>query len=186
MRMLQTILTNMSSFFRMYAGQGAVIAVVAFIVAAVFGGWHEKKRTGHFFSGSMLIRTTAAAILAMYVYIVIGITMLSRSEGYSNSMNLRLFSTFCLSFYNRMFIYENILLFVPLGILLYLLAKPFRRIWISLMTGMLCSFCIEISQYITRLGRFELDDILTNTMGMLLGFGISKGLDSIGVAKKSG
>lgn len=169
--MIQTIGQNIYSFFDMYARRGSKIAIIVFAAAFIAGGCYTKRRgCGHFLNYRILIKSVAAAGLAMYVYIVIGITLLSRSEAYSAVVNLRLFSTFGSDFWSHMFIYENILLFVPLGILLFLLAKPFRKAAVSLFTGAACSLVIETIQFLTHLGRFELDDILTNTIGMLIGF----------------
>lgn len=169
--MIRTIRQNILYFFYMYAGWGGRIAVIVFAAVFLAGGWYTKCHNGgRFFHYRTLFRAVTAAGLAMYVYIVIGITLLSRSEAYSAVVNLRLFSTFGSDFWSHMFIYENILLFVPLGILLFLLAKPFRKAAVSLFTGAACSLVIETIQFLTHLGRFELDDILTNTIGMLIGF----------------
>ena len=95
--------------------------------------------------------------------------MLGFKYSYLLYVLLVLFHTFRNNFISRMFIYENILLFVPLGILLFILSKLFRNAWVALLTGCLCSLTIEVTQLVAHVGRFELDDILTNTMGMLFG-----------------
>lgn len=173
--MVQVIIQNMSLFFHMYAGRGSRIGVVVFFLALGLGLWQAKRQGGSLRQGKRaLIRSVAAAFLAMYAYIVIGITMLSRSEGYSPVINLRLFSTFGDSFFLRMYVYENILLFVPLSMLLFLLAEPFQKIWVSLMTGFCASLAIETAQLLTCRGRFEADDLLTNTFGMLVGYCMCK------------
>lgn len=170
MQMYQVIKQNILDFFYMYAREGIRIAAYVFFPALLIGGLREKlKRGASFFHLRAWLFAVLASALGMYVYIVIGITMLSRTEEYSARMNLRLFSTFSSSFTDRMYLYENILLFVPLGFLLFLLAKPFRHTWLSLLIGMLASLSIETAQLVTHLGRFELDDILTNTAGMLIG-----------------
>lgn len=75
----------------------------------------------------------------------------------------------------------NILLYIPLGYLLPFLwprlrppsPQPKRPLsWISrpiVLTGFLCSYLTEITQLIFRIGWFELDDIINNTMGCLIG-----------------
>ena len=40
--------------------------------------------------------------------------------------------------------------------------------------GFLCSCGIELSQLITQRGYCQLDDVVTNTVGMLVGWGIWK------------
>ncbi len=60
-------------------------------------------------------------------------------------------------------LYLNVLLFVPFGFLLHL---PPRR---AIIIGFLFSFAIEIIQLVTRLGMFETDDLMTNTLGTWIG-----------------
>lgn len=171
MPMFHAIAQNMSRFFHMYAGMGSVIGASVFVLSFTLAFWNAKKRGISVWRQKRAVaRAFIAALLAMYLYIVIGITLLSRSEGYSATVNLRLFSTFGASFSDRMFAYENILLFVPLGILLFALAEPFRKPHISLLAGLCASLSIETAQLFTHLGRFEADDLLTNTCGMLLGY----------------
>jgi glycopeptide antibiotics resistance protein len=109
-------------------------------------------------------------LLVAYLYIVIGITILSRSEGGTSGASFELFRTFRNTFSARKQIYENVLMFVPYAVLLYGLARPFRRWWIALLMGAGSSLLIEVTQWVTRTGYFEVDDILTNTVGMMIGY----------------
>lgn len=72
-------------------------------------------------------------------------------------------------------ILNNILLFVPLGILYGEFcrwkAKPTRG-FLALGIGLAVSIVIEISQLVFKLGLFEFDDMLNNSIGMMLGYGI--------------
>ena len=75
----------------------------------------------------------------------------------------------------------NILLYIPLGYLLPFLwpsLRPrerqgfFPSRWVSLrivLIGFLCSCLTEISQYVFRIGLFEFDDMINNTLGCLMG-----------------
>lgn len=60
-------------------------------------------------------------------------------------------------------LYLNVLLFVPFGFLLHL---PPRK---TVFFGFLFSLTIEVIQLVTRLGMFETDDLMTNTLGAWLG-----------------
>ena len=64
----------------------------------------------------------------------------------------------------------NILLFVPLGVLLPMYSKKLRRIYKTVGIGFGITLIIEIVQYITKLGIFDVDDILNNTFGTLIGY----------------
>lgn len=72
---------------------------------------------------------------------------------------------------------DNILLFVPMGVLYGELAvssicRMFRPSWRSaLLTGLLISAGVETTQLVFCLGMFEFDDMFNNTIGMLAGYG---------------
>ncbi|MBO5373274.1 MAG: VanZ family protein [Lachnospiraceae bacterium] len=176
--MIQVIIQNISKYFYAYANSGSKIAIVVFLFVCVYGIYTNKNNRNKSVC-HILKQAVLSALLAMYIYLVIAITMLSRMEEYVSHVNLRLFSTFSDTFSDRIYMYENILLFLPLGILLFVLAKPFRKWWIVLGTGIICSLAIEFGQLFMHLGRFEVDDILTNTIGAVSGFFICKLLEVI-------
>lgn len=73
----------------------------------------------------------------------------------------------------RMEIILNYILFVPLGSLLYLCfgEKFGLRVVIA---GFLLSAAIEIAQLVLRIGLFEFDDMIGNTIGCLAGAVVGK------------
>ena len=64
----------------------------------------------------------------------------------------------------------NIALFAPLGFLLPLLTKPFRKWYTALGAGFGVSFLIELTQLLTARGMCDVDDLFTNTLGAMLGW----------------
>lgn len=65
---------------------------------------------------------------------------------------------------------ENIIMFIPFGVLLAILFRKFRSGWACVLTGFICSCSIEILQHITQTEYLQLDDVVTNTTGTLLGW----------------
>ena len=63
----------------------------------------------------------------------------------------------------------NILPFLPIGILLPLLYRPISWKSVSVIAVAYC-LCIEALQLALRVGAFDVDDILLNTLGVLLGY----------------
>ena len=63
----------------------------------------------------------------------------------------------------------NVALFIPLGILLRLLWKPFRNGSRAILFGFGLSLCIELLQLLT-LRATDINDLITNTLGTFLGF----------------
>lgn len=92
--------------------------------------------------------------------------------------NLKLFDS--ISNFNRAFnnydfevcflnIYGNVLAFMPFGFLYPLVAKK-RSAWKTIFCGVLFSASIEVMQFITKLGVFDVDDILLNSIGVIFGY----------------
>ncbi len=107
-----------------------------------------------------------------YVFMVVVITFFSRMEGSTDVVNMQLFSTFREDLQSKIYIIENIVMFIPLG--MFVRWYGIKRWWLGppLITG--ASTLIEIMQYTTGRGRMEVDDILTNTIGGLIGFIVMK------------
>lgn len=63
----------------------------------------------------------------------------------------------------------NIIMFMPLGFLLPLIWKSFRNGVGVLVTGVGFSLAIEIAQLFNR-RLTDVDDLIMNTMGTLIGF----------------
>ena len=63
----------------------------------------------------------------------------------------------------------NILLFVPVGVLLPVVTGWKRQ---TLIVGCSFSVLIELIQLITRRGCFDPDDIILNSLGCLIGYGV--------------
>ena len=70
----------------------------------------------------------------------------------------------------------NVLLFVPLGYLVPSITAQIDRWWKVLLLGFLFSLLIETMQLITKLGWFDASDLLHNTLGALIGYGLYKAI----------
>ncbi len=66
----------------------------------------------------------------------------------------------------------NILLFVPLGFLLPFWASRFRKFYWTVGAGLLTTLAIELIQLATGRGVFEADDLINNTLGTAIGYGL--------------
>ena len=63
----------------------------------------------------------------------------------------------------------NVLLFIPLGYFPPLLWESFRPLWRCLLWSALIITAAELLQLLTLLGRCDIDDLLLNLLGTLLG-----------------
>lgn len=78
------------------------------------------------------------------------------------------------------YLIENILLFIPFGILLYRTLYAYSRkcsLRMILIVVILTSISVELLQYAFSCGKSETDDVITNVLGALIGYMLIKLLD---------
>ena len=68
-------------------------------------------------------------------------------------------------------IFGNILIFVPFGFLGIVFPK-LNQFWILILDFLFAIITLESFQYFTRLGVFDIDDVILNTVGVAIGFWI--------------
>lgn len=102
-------------------------------------------------------------LTVLYVIVILYITVFSRTPG-----SERIFKGLFWEYRNGMWksILLNIILFLPLGYLLGCKKK--------IIIGLFLSVIIEVVQYIGMLGFCELDDVLNNTVGTVLGYFVGR------------
>lgn len=68
----------------------------------------------------------------------------------------------------------NVVMFVPLGYFLGALFVPFRRFWRVLLWSAVLICVVELLQILTMLGSLDIDDLILNLLGILLGWCVWK------------
>ena len=121
-------------------------------------------------------------LLGVYMVVMFITVFLSREPGSRKGVDMTLFGTWGQTPQAHAFVIENILLFVPFGILYPLAVSAtdrktdFRRKtgWekFTVLWGFLISVGIETVQLITERGYCQLDDVVMNTLGALVGYAI--------------
>lgn len=142
-------------------GMGAI--AVGTVAAAASWIYRAVKKNAH--------RCLYAAVMAGYLYILLNLTFLSRHIGQYGNINLTFFNVSSLFPMSDMVHYvENFIMLLPLGFLLPAGMKIFRYAATGLMIGFVVSFAIEITQLLTTLGTFAIDDIVMNGLGCAVGW----------------
>ena len=67
-------------------------------------------------------------------------------------------------------IFGNVLGFVPLGCILPVICRKWRNGFLIILSGFGLSLCVETIQLITKVGCFDVDDMILNTLGAALGY----------------
>lgn len=151
-------------------------AIIGMILAVLFavGVWIIQKKMKKKFN---VRRVAITAVFICYSAIVLYATLLGRGSWYGGSVNLELFSSYKLAWYQfsetewRNLIL-NILLFVPMGFLLPAVFRKEDRFWKVYLTGFLVSAGIELVQFLWKRGVVEADDVFNNTLGTMIGYGV--------------
>lgn len=116
-------------------------------------------------------RMSPRPLLVAYILFILMETVIGRKAG---ALRMELVPLWSYSHPElRMEIILNYLFFIPLGLLLYLCfgEKLGLRVVIA---GFLLSTSIELIQLIFRIGLFEFDDMIGNTIGCLIGAVVGK------------
>ncbi len=145
-----------------YVPYGIVIGIGLLLLVQ---GINNRRRT----QGRTPCRLLAPVCFFTYLALMVIITFLSREGGSSAGMDLQIGSGLNINARNDAYLVENVLLFMPYGFC-YAWYRNRRGILVSaLFTGFFTSFLIEIMQLVTGRGIFQMDDIITNTIGGVLG-----------------
>ena len=126
-----------------------------------------EKRMGY---SNKISKKISFTIFLAYVVVIFYTAFLSREPGSRKSISLVLFETWGCTFHMHAMFIENIIMFIPFGILNPLLFRKFRNARVCVLAGFICSCSIEVLQHITQTGYLQLDDVMTNTIGTILGW----------------
>ena len=66
----------------------------------------------------------------------------------------------------------NVCVFIPFGMFLPKLFSKCKNPLLTLLFSFELSLCVEIVQLVTKIGSFDVDDLLLNTLGGICGFAI--------------
>lgn len=67
-------------------------------------------------------------------------------------------------------LFGNVLLFIPAGFLIPRVFKPIRKFFPFILSCIFSIFFIELIQLFALLGSFDIDDIILNLSGILIGY----------------
>lgn len=143
---------------------GAVLSVIYFV--------HKRKYKGE--KEFPWAKAFLWLMFAGYMTIVLYATILRGSGGY-REWNLHLFRAWREAWNNFSTknwgnVLLNVAMFVPLGFLLPLLDKSFRKWFLTIPTGFGVSLAIELIQLTMGRGICDIDDLFCNTLGAVIGY----------------
>ncbi len=173
--MIMDALNDIWDAFRQYSSQAllyGVIAVTIYTIFAVLRNIYCKIRKKKCQPVRKLVfHIFFVALFGIYLSYVIALTLSGREPGSRfGSINLVVFSTLIRNDGLDLSGVENILLFFPMGILVPVIWRGFRRWWNLVLGAFVASTTIECLQYVTLRGYLEIDDIILNIAGAWIGY----------------
>lgn len=112
----------------------------------------------------------------LFLYYLLHVTLLSRPIGFRREVELIPFTNSELMNGDFHYMIENILLFIPFGILLYMTLHAYGRkcsMRTILMAASLTSISVELL-YLFYYGKSKIDDVIANVLGALIGYMLLK------------
>ena len=122
-------------------------------------------------------RIITFTLFVIYIFCVFYITLLNREPTYRRRVLTPLWEYHKLLHEDGDYWFQqitcNIIMLVPFGVFTGYRFKKMTIIQGAVLGGAFSSF-IEITQYFTRRGLLEFDDVLNNTLGAVIGFVFTK------------
>jgi glycopeptide antibiotics resistance protein len=78
----------------------------------------------------------------------------------------------------------NVVGFMPFGFFLPIVSRRGRKWYNTFFLGFFLSLCIEVTQLVFKVGSFDVDDLLLNTIGGILGFFCYRLVQKIRIRRK--
>lgn len=151
-----------------------IIIGIGFLLIALYYYFYRKKQSDHK-KQIALKKLILGTVFIGYIVFVLELTILGRGTSHYLQMNLQPFSGYMDAWkkyslrdlQNCLF---NIVMFVPLGVLLPLLIVKFKEFKWLLFVVVGATASIETYQTLSGAGIFELDDLINNTLGGIIGY----------------
>ncbi len=118
------------------------------------------KNAGHFLGSNLFV---------IYLWMLVMIVFFCREPGSRVGTDFRFMGTWGTTMQDHAWVIENIFLFLPFGFLFPVWLPKKKTAW-TIPVGFLCSVAIEYCQLRTGRGFCQLDDVIMNTLGAVIGF----------------
>ena len=146
-----------------YLPYGVMAGAVMGLILNAMNARRERK-------GKEAFPMAGLMVFSLYLMIILVITFFSREDDSRIGMDLELFSTWGTNARNHAFVVENVLLFIPYGFICPWAFPWLRGFFRNTFAAFVTSFGVETIQLITGRGYFQVDDILTNVLGGIIGY----------------
>ena len=165
--MLATIRTLPHYFPEIFVNR-IIISVIAFAVFCAVSIFLYKKHKVN------KLQCSAAILLSLYIVVLLYFTVTGRYSHEEYEYKINFFTSYRWFFqYNGEQVLRqlliNLVMLMPVGFLLPVVINAKHKYLITMALSLLLTVFIETMQLITKCGSFEIDDIINNFVGAVLG-----------------
>ncbi len=144
-----------------------VIVAIVFTVCCILMVLYRFK-----ISNTLFIRQASFYLFCGYFFFVLCTTIFYREETFEKRYHLQPLWSYAKLYQEQLVqIILNILLFIPIGLFSSGALKK-KNIFYAIGIGFVLSFLIELTQLISTRGVFNVDDIIHNVLGCIIGFSV--------------
>lgn len=152
-----------------------IIIGIEFILIALYYFFYYRKQPSDRKKQIRIKKLVLGAVFIGYIIFVLELTVFGRGTSHFLQMNLQPFSGYIdawkkYSLRDLQNCIFNILMFVPLGIFLPLISSKFKKFKWLLLIVISATLSIETYQTLSGAGIFELDDLMNNSLGGIMGY----------------
>lgn len=155
-------------------GESSIVLFILLVLLSllIFGGelWFIMQNIRTLNKGG-------CALFLTYVLAVLAVTLLWRKGGTDSRLEMQLFTGIGEALQKHSLqpvwhMMQNVALFVPVGFLFPFVHNAFEGGGYTVMNGLMLSVWIETIQMITASGTCDVNDIVANTLGTAIGYGL--------------
>lgn len=151
----------------LYLPKGLIYGAILIVVLILINGLWYQFRKCLLISPIKLI---CLGLFTAYMYTMLQQTYFSRPPGSRNTVSLILGETWQGSVRSKAYVIENILMMIPFGVLLPRVLKPAENILCCIPLGFFFSVSLEYAQFLSRRGHMQVDDVVMNVIGTVIGY----------------
>lgn len=182
-------MTEIFSNVRYFLLPVLMIIGIEYILIALYYFFYYRKQPSDRKKQFHIKKLVLGAVFIGYIIFVLELTVFGRGTSHYLQMNLQPFSGYIdawkkYSLRDLQNCIFNILMFVPLGVFLPLMNSRFKNFkWLFLVV-ISATLSIETYQTLSGAGIFELDDLMNNSLGGIIGYQLYRLGSSIAYHKK--
>ncbi len=151
----------------LYLPKGLIYGAILIVVLILINGLWYIFRECFLISP---IKVIFLGFFVAYIYTLLQQTYFSRIPGTRDTVSLILGETWQVGARSKAYVIENILMMIPFGVFLPSVFKSAENIFCCIPLGFSFSVILEYAQFLSQRGHMQVDDVVMNVIGTLIGY----------------